>query len=329
MKLYRFKIKLYSPFLTSLLDSYTLFGALCWNYRLLYGEKALLSFLKRFEESPPFLLSSPLLNLEEETFFPIPQMPDDFDEPSNEEEYKLQKKFKKLSWIPQEALLTFLTGKIKTKRQLKEYFEPKSDLYEKSEKVKLSHFNRVSNSINRITWTTFGGEVINVSAYYYPEFAFFLYMRDETFLKVEEVARLFEMSSLGGNKSTGYGKVKEVSYTEDKELAQFLSPQDHENLTIYLLSPSFPDEAFDYEKSFFQVKIYCGKIDNFYERLTFPILKKRALYLTSGSQIKVHQKKEFYGALLPLLDAPSLLDSSKKIKVYQYGLAFPLYVGKS
>jgi len=330
MKLYRLKVKLFPPLVTTHIESYTLFGAFCWNYKLLFGENALLNLLERFKKNPPFLFSSSFPCLNDTVYFPVPQMPDEFEIPADEDSYKEQKKFKKMQYISKELLIDFLNGKYSSKKVLKELMEKKGLSPDDVDKTNFKTVNIVRNTINRLTWTTAGGgEIINVTSYFYHQFIVYLLLLDESFIDVKKVAKLLEFGSLGGDKSVGYGKISQIDWEEEKELAEFLTPPERGALWTYLLSPSFPDKAFNYEESYFQVGIHTGMIDNFYERLTAPIVKKRVLYLKTGSVMKIKEKKDIYGGIYPVLQAPSLTNQNKLITIYQYGYAFPLYIRKT
>ncbi len=332
MRLYQLDFAPLSPF-TSQISSYTLFGAICWGYKLLFGENSLISLLDQFHQSPPFLISSVLLKDENTIYFPCPQMIDNFDEPKNELEYKFQKQLKKLGWIPKDALIEFLNGKITSKKDLGKYLRNRNYVIEEikdnkshiSIKLpKIEKINRVRNSINRLTWTTTGGELINTLCYHYPEFSIFLLVYDEKF-DIEIIKKIFELVSICGDKSVGYGRVKLKNIFENEEFNKYLQPGAKSEF-MYLLSPSFPDSAYEYESSLYNLRIFIGKVDNFYERLSAPILKKKVIYLEAGSVMKIRQAKNFYGNILPVIESYRYYDPSQVVKIYQYGYAFPLYI---
>lgn len=323
MELYRLLFKPEACFSTKI-ESYTLFGAFCWGYKKLFGEEALLEILEKFKTDPPFLISSPVIFYNGFCYFPTPQMKDDFDEPKKEEDYKKQKKLKKLEWIPKNVLLDYLEGKIKSKKELLEKFFKDEKELEKTKKL-IFLTNTLHNSINRLTWTTTGGTLYNVTSYYYHQFGTYILLRNKNF-DIEILSKIFELVPLGGNKSIGWGRVKPIKnqIERDNELERYIFP--NESNKFYSLSPSFIDAIYKLEESFYQISIFSGKIENFYERLTLPILKKRVIYLDSGAQIVVKKLKNIYGSLMGVLDAPSLIDKNTKYTIYQYGYAFPLYV---
>lgn len=316
MKLYEFTFKGLSYF-TSEIKSYTIFGALCWGYRNFFGEKKLLDLLERFNSNPPFLISSCILKKGDIRYFPCPQVEEVFPEPKGIEEYKKLKEIKKkLNYIPEEIFIEFLEGKLKTKWELGQKIE-------KYEGINIHRTIKVHNSINRLTWTTVGGQLYNVSSYFYPEFSFFVCLFDENLL--DEIEAIFKYIYFGGNKSTGYGRVKLIKVDRVEKFEKYLSMATKK---FYTLSFTFPDSSFDYDNSYYQIEIFGGKVENFYDRLVAPILKRKVLYFQPGSilTIKDNSQKRFYGNLISVLSSRSLIDPSKEVKIYQYGYAFPFYI---
>ena len=316
MKLYEFTFRGLSYF-TSEIKSYTIFGALCWGYKNFFGEKKLLDLLERFSSNPPFLISSCIFKKGEIRYFPCPQIEEVFPEPKAMEEYKKQKDIKKkLNYIPEDLFVELLEGKIRTKWELAQKIE-------KYEGIKVHRTIKVHNSINRLTWTTVGGQFYNVSSWFYPEFSFFICLYDESML--DEIKAIFEYISFGGNKSTGYGRVKLIKVDRVEKFEKYLNQFSQK---FYTLSSTFPDSSFDYDNSYYQIEIFCGKVENFYDRLAAPILKRKVLYFQPGSilSIKESSQKKFYGNLIKVLSSRSLIDPSKEVKIYQYGYALPFYI---
>jgi CRISPR-associated protein Csm4 len=316
LKLYEFTFKGLSYF-TSEIKSYTIFGALCWGYRNFFGEKKLLDLLERFNSDPPFLISSCIFKKGDIRYFPCPQVEEFFPEPKGIEEYKKLKEIKKkLNFIPEEIFIEFLEGNLITKWELGQKIE-------KYEGIKIHRTIKVHNSINRLTWTTIGGQLYNVPSFFYPEFSLFVCLFDENLL--DEIKAVFKYIYFGGNKSTGYGRVKLIKVDRVEKLEKYLSMPTKK---FYTLSSTFPDPSFDYDNSYYQIEIFCGKVENFYDRLAAQILKRKVLYFQPGSilSIKESSQKKFFGNLIKVLSSRSLIDPSKKVKIYQYGYAFPFYI---
>ena len=319
MKLYEFTFKGLSYF-TSEIKSYTIFGALCWGYRNLFGEKKLLDLLESFNSNPPFLISSCIFKKGNIRYFPCPQIEDAFPEPKDIVEYKKQKEIKKkLNYIHEDIFIEFLEGKIKTKWKLGQKIEECKDFVT----ISINRTIKLHNSINRLTWTTIGGQLFNVSSWFYPEFSFFICIFDENL--IDEIKAIFKYISFGGNKSIGYGKVKLIKVERVEKFEKYLNQSTQK---FYTLSSTFPDSSFDYDNSYYQIEIFSGKVENFYDRLVASILKRKVLYLQPGSilAIKNGSSKNFYGNLINVLSSRSLVNPTKEVNIYQYGYAFPFYI---
>jgi len=308
--LFKVKVTPLSLF-TSPIESYTIFSAICWGYRILFGEKKFVEFLEKFKEKPLFTISSPLPYLQNKLYFPMPEVEDGFEEPEDEEEYKLHKSIKKLKWIPETIFYEFLKGNINKKSDLLEIFKEFKDGISFPKSINLLHAK-----INRLTWTTGEGGLYNESAYFYDNFIFFIYFNEENF--IEPIKYILRFVPFGGNKSIGFGR-KILEFKEEKGiLTDFLIPSSSSKKFI-TLSPTFYDVSFNLKESFYQLLLFAGKVENFYGRITKPILKRKAIYLKTGSVLKVKSIKNFYGEL------KSVLEHQDKT-IYQYGFAFPLYI---
>jgi CRISPR-associated protein Csm4 len=75
--LLRFSFRPLSPF-KHFPESFTLFGAICWGVRVLYGEDELEKMLEAFLNEPPFIISSPLFEKNGKLLFPKPILKDDW-----------------------------------------------------------------------------------------------------------------------------------------------------------------------------------------------------------------------------------------------------------
>lgn len=290
-------------------ESFSIFGAICWGIRILYGKDFLQDMLTKFREKPPFLLSSPVLKYKDNLLFPKPQLPGGWGDFETSQEYKERKSFKKLSYVSKESLLKILEGNIKTEKELWESVK-NEDL--KGEFIKT--INTLHAQINRITWTTGGEALYNEEATFIAvPFSVFIYFYDTNY--IEPVQAALRFTQLGGNKSTGMGYY-EVSFQEDSFLEKYVENKSRSFIT---LSPVFPSEHFILEESYYDVFPLLSAVDGFYETPAGNFWKKRVLYINKGSLIKTKQEKDFHGGIKEVCKLPDKT-------VYQYGYAFPLYV---
>ncbi len=294
---------------------------------MLKGEKALQDLLEAFKAcEPPFLISSPVLEKNDILFYPMPQMQDNFQDPLTEdptklkEFYSLQKEVKKLKYLPEEIFMKFLEGKLCFKRQLLEEDTVGKAINEFLKEVKsVSISLEVSphNFINRISWSTSsGGRLYNLAQFWYPTFSVFLKIYNRDLLDVELFKGIFELISLGGKKSWGFGRVKVLEIKEAPSYIKKHFEGNFESHKIVTLSPTSMDKSFNLDGSFYELKILLGRVENYFGRLTKPILKRRIAVFMPGSLLVLKEgKKKFYGGLKPGVE-----------KIFYYAYAFPLYI---
>lgn len=322
-------------FFTSPVSSYTLFGALCWRYLLLFGEKKLQDFLSSYEERPPLLISSPIFYLKGEFYFPLPILPSEyFSEDKRreiekkrvkEEGQSLRKKIKVIRYIPLVLLKKVLSGEIKTMTTLVEHIK---DFLPSLQVVEPQRGILVRNRLNRLTNTTAGGELFNLPCLLYPSFVVLFLLFENCPLTPELLLTLFSRVSLGGKKSSGLGKVK-VSLLEDRsflgEITSFLSSPSKK---FYTLSPVFYDKSFDLANSYYHLFTFTGIIDNYYFSPLPTIIKKRVVYFSPGSIFTLVQDQTQTAVDSIIFGKLKIVnkDPTKNINIYQYGYAFPLFI---
>ncbi|MCS7308042.1 MAG: type III-A CRISPR-associated RAMP protein Csm4 [Aquificaceae bacterium] len=285
------------------LYSFTIFGAICWSVKYLYGQETLERLLEDFKESPPFLLSDPLPVVNEKLYFPKPLLPEGERESQSIQDYKRNKKLKKLKFVSEEVFKDVLKGNIRSVDQLQEEDQPQ-----------IKRSIQLHASINRLTWTTAGGEFFSEFTYYYTPFVVLIRVFKDEYEKLLKATLFF--TRFGANRSVGMGSF-EVKFEELKEhwLLEYTEPNTDR---VFLLSGSFYDINYDLQESYYEVKTVRSCVDNYYQRLTVNIWKKRLPYITAGAQLKVKEKRRFYGGL-----KVALKEGSKE--VYQYGYGFPLF----
>ncbi|WP_297887982.1 type III-A CRISPR-associated RAMP protein Csm4 [Sulfurihydrogenibium sp.] len=305
MNIYRVEVK----FLSSLRDSissYTIFGGICWAYRLLYSEDSLLKFLNRYIENPSFIVSSILPKKEGKNFFPKPLLLSERSKVLDD-----YKKLKKLNFISEENFKKVLDGKIKTEQdlvdELKNQKEP-VDLYTKTLQPK--------TKIDRIFSSTEGdGELFYQEHYYYTDSFFYILFYNES-LKNEVFSslKLLQDCGIGGDRTSGGGKVLFSDPVSDDSLKKYIENKTDRFIT---LSPFIVDTDIFYEDSFYEYYTFTGAVDNNYDFKLTNIWKDKLIYLKEGSNLKVKSRKDVYGEIRKI-------DLVKT--VYQYGLAFPVYI---
>ncbi|HIQ48608.1 MAG TPA: type III-A CRISPR-associated RAMP protein Csm4 [Aquifex aeolicus] len=309
-KVVRFTFRALSP-ATLFPESYTIFGAICWGIKILFGEKDLKEILERFKESPLFILSSPLFITERGLLFPKPTLDGGWLESKNPEDYSLRKKLKGVNFVNEEIFKAILDGEIRTEYELSKRISESEKIENPYEKL-----NTVHATINRITWTTTEGNLYNETAFYvsYP-FSVLMVFFDEDL--IDKVHASLKFTQIGGNRSTGMGVYKVELEEYNGWLNDYINGK--KGNRFISLSPHFYDGTYRLEESFFNTFPYMGVVDNYYEAVIPHIWKKRVLYIDKGSNIKVERNKDFYGAFKNL----SRIEDKP---IYQYGYAFPIFV---
>ena len=312
MKLYKVDITPLSLF-KDVPSSYTLFGAISWGYRILYGEEKLKNLLQNFEKNnPEFLISSIFPRIGNTYYFPKPNLKAKRVDDSNFD----YKKLRKVSYIEFDILKKVLENEIKNEFQLHEELTKKQI----KEKVSLTAKDAIPHaSIDRLYNTTEGA-----GNFYFEEIVtlkegYFLIAFNNEDVKKEVVAvfRFLQDIGFGGNRSIGYGKVIFGEPEPFKEIEKYFY---NKTDRFILLSPIIPEkETYEFRNSFYDYFTFRGAVDNNYDFKDVDIWKEKVIYLKEGSILKVKNPKNFYGQLY-------LSKSINGKKIYQYGLAFPLYI---
>ncbi len=311
--------------------AYTLFGAICWTYKLT-GEN-LEDFLKGFlERKPPFLISSPFPIAEGKCgyslVFPKPTLviskefrrEDDVCTKIN------QKPLKKAKYVSFGVFKEIVEGKITQEKDLvnlKKYEETEGVIVHTNDKASFEDREDLSvrNILNRVTMRS---ENLFTEKYYiFSDRWFLIKYYDESYEPIiEECFKLIEDTGLGANKNLGWGSVKieplegfekEVEYLEEK-----VKPSDR----FISLSPVIPrKDSIDLEESTYEYEIYKSPVDT-----TFGgpfIWKRKVLYLKEGAFLTKKENQVWVGQVKYV----GAKYESIEVKAYQYGYEFPIAVG--
>ena len=331
----------------SLPSSDTLFGAICWGIKRLYGEEKLLETLKEFSSSKPgFILSSSFPLIQDKyggfvCFYPKPLnaglSADDIEELAKssaiEKDFKKAmkeiirkyKKFKKVEYLSEplfhnaikgmtekQLFADYVSGIIKSVGPMllqdSEYM-PNSMSYKSSTVQK--------NSINRFTMST--GE--EGQTFYQQEIytsntsnLHFLIMTDSISLLLP-VFKYLEDKGIGGNRSTGKGRFK-IEVMGEKSLPNIDSARTFISLSRYI--PQAGEIEIESNWKFYEIFPYRSKVESDGEFKGEDVWKSRVMYLKEGSCLEAKDKKEFYGRIPVVKEIGSH-------KIYQNGLTLPVF----
>jgi len=326
----------------------TLFGALCWGYRLLFSEVSLKDRLDEFEEAfnsekevvPPFLLSSCFLFIQGQKeqkrvhYLPRPfgRRMEVVDESLRGLEGTLKgvrilKGLKRKINLSEEEFDAVIQGRKSDADFIKEI---RKEL-ERRDKLSFGKVEQGSpadilesphNAINRLS-----GAVQEGRFFYHQELVikpgngifFCLKCRDEDLLKdLKQVLYFLGDRGIGGESSMGKGQFK----PEFKEGLPFTEPSEPANYAV-TLSLTYPDAYIRsaLKESYYELEKRQGKVESMYARAPH-IWKDSILMLREGSTIPIQNaKRKWLGANPVVREGVSDL-SGHTFNVRQYGLAF-------
>ena len=308
-----YKIKYLSPH--TQIKSYTLFGSFCWGYRLLKGKSALESFLKDFLEEPKFLISSSFPMAESKLLFPKPIFT-----LTNEKSIpvidKLKRKpYQKANYITQSVFEDVLKGITKTQNDFMKNYKVKYGIVHKLDEdvegIKIKDLVFAHNEIDRINNNSknlyFEAGILSDKEYFLVKFL------DKSFINdFKIVLNVIEDTGLGGNKNTGWGKVKITLLEKD---FSFLM-KEKSNMFI-TLSPIIPTENILLNKSLYNFSTFKSFTEGSFSQGN---VKDKVIYLEEGSLIKIKNNKGVAGTIKTFN-----IDEDFN-NVFQYGLEFPIYL---
>lgn len=314
------------------LHSDTLFGAICWGIRTLYGEAKLLSVLDEFKCTPPFLLSSAYpwkeIRGKKTGYLPKPLLPPLsttalkalVDNPKPKETYHTDKKnlmdvataykkFKKLKWLPLPMFKKVLRGASE-----QELFRDYPDKLFTVPRFTDSGVSQ-KNSIDRLAQSTAGaGET-----FFTPDIAFrekhglfFLLKTADIDDYLRPVLMFLQDSGIGPNAKTGKNWFS-VEIEETPLLGETAGD------SFITLSRYVGGEPLDTDASCYQLASVRSKVESRLEFAGEDVWKDRVTYFIPGSLLKPLERKEHYGGLVPAKEVAGKT-------IYQYGYAYPVWI---
>ncbi|MFW5890865.1 MAG: type III-A CRISPR-associated RAMP protein Csm4 [bacterium] len=310
-------------------DSQTLFGAFCWAYLDLYGEKSLEELLDNyFAHDDKFVVSSAFPN----GFLPAPLFQwyktEDIDKLStNRTKFEVMsklKKFKKVKYVTENLFDMLLMGDISVDVIVKDIIFQRNQysicgnvlgLDYEDLSLSISSQNSFKNSINRLSNTTGDGG----NLYYFNTVnlnrgsKLFFFMSTDNIDKYLPVFNLLSHGAIGGDRSSGNNNFQ-------VELDDEFDPpvKDDRNWRV-LLSKYIPkniDKEIDKEKSLCKIDTVHSKVEN----RMFKVYDKEIIDIFSAVQEgSIIYKKE---SLLGHLKIRNQASKKFEHNVYYNGIAF-------
>jgi CRISPR-associated protein Csm4 len=304
-----YRIVYLSP--TSIIRSFTLFGAICWNYKLIYGKEKLEDLLNEFIHNPPFFISSAFPYIKDQFLFPKPILP--LKGEKIDFETKIQRKaFKKAQFVTFSIFKEILEGNIKYEEDFSR-FNIKSGIIQEKElelKLEITRHTQVRNLISRNNHSSLNLYFIESDYKLYDEY-FLIYFLNNNFIKeINNIFKLIEENGIGGKKSIGWGKVQ-IQEIENEFISEIEKKINFKNKCFVTLSPIIPSQNIISNNSYYEIETIKSYTDSTFEK---KFLKNKVLYLKEGSLI-VKSEDKLTGLLKNVGN-----------NIYQYGLEFPLEV---
>lgn len=349
MKTYTVKLLPVSAF-QSFPSSDTLFGAICWGIKRLYGNNKLQEILKQLDaDTPVFVLSSVFPLLENGNvsihFYPKSITPglktadiEDIARNIEGNDYKCAmvdvitkyKKYKKAEYIAESLFLDIINGlgeRSLFERYLKEGInligsmlmksEEYNSMWKDSNQSAFMMSTVQKNSIDRLTMTTGEEGQTFYQSEIYASNIFHLHFLVKTgdieFLK--PVFKYLEDKGIGGNRSTGKGRFK-IEINGEK-----IFPDVHKMRTFIALSrfiPSNKEINWDSNNNYYEIFPYRSKVESEGEFKGEDVWKDKVMYVKEGSVLDAKTLKPFYG------QCPVVKEIEGQ-KIRQNGLAFPVF----
>ena len=309
-------LKPLSPFTTPFPSSDTLFGAICWGTRHLYGKGVLENLLQSFKNcEPPFLISSVFPREGENYYLPVPRIVlfkdvkiEDF-----KEMWEIKRK-KKMQWLSTDGMNSF----IKKEEGLEEI------LSKEEEKRFVGSYQKPGNAINRLSSATEGNLFFRTVYRHTPKTGLYFLLKakdKETERMVIGAVRFLQQRGLGGSTSTGLGQfeLEEEGAVEFDKIEEVKNPGSFVTLSLYCPTAE--------EWSFYKRKK---------EMVSYEIVKRSGVIEASFIKLRNPWKATVYmfkeGSLFPTIEGrkvygwnPVVLQE-EGIQVQHYGHSFSLGV---
>lgn len=316
----------------------TLFGALCWGYKLLFGNDRLEDLLRQFlAKNPPFLISSMFYYVQgedgKEHVFPKPfGLP--FDPGRADlsfDELRALKTLKKIRFVNERQFSEILAGKEVDRHVFADIVQQfQGQKTPEPQGVSLHPFQTPHSAINRLT-----GAVEGSRFYYTGEFALaarpgmqaglFCCVKSapELLPDLKTVFAFLADKGIGGKASVGKGHFQRIEFGDEDTLPYQEPEEDCDH--VLTLSLTFPDAHISsvLDRSWYEPEKRQGKMESMYTALgpRAHIWKDHLLMLKEGSVFPKNDQTCYGENPIARKD-----DGNLGFDVQHYGFAFPVKI---
>jgi CRISPR-associated protein Csm4 len=345
MNTYRIVLKPKSE-ITAFPSSDTLFGAICWGIRILYGEGRFKDVLGGFSSSnPPFVLSSSFpLSASGVMFFPKPKLnrlnPEKVRALAKERCKDNQKKkalfdimseykrFAKISYLSENLFNSILKKKADEESIFKDFLNGtivtesglmmKKEEHDFGEKKFSQDKVRVRTKIDRLSGSTAGeGEMFHSETKTLGAgFSLFCLLKTDDINLLHPLVgedKFLSDHGIGGDRTVGLNHF-DLSY---KEFDVKLNGQGKKFVTLSRYIPRSAEINKNGDMAY-DILSWVSRVDNSYDFGGERFVKDRVFYMKEGSIFEANEKEEFYGRLMEVCE---INDN----RIYQNGLSFPVF----
>ena len=303
MKLWEIRLRIESPFISPW-QSDIIFGHLAWAFRDLYGEEALLYWLKKFVEAPPFVISNGFIT----GTFPKPLLPPMFKSVKSKNELireiKIGKRMKNIRLIHSNDFIQVIRGEgVNITKPI-------------DEGVKKSI--RTHNVIDRDTGRSLEENgLYELENSYIPKdnlLSIFIRVRDKKSLdEFQSLLNLVSLQGYGNKKTAGFGQFAIYEILERGDLDQCMDKAD----AVVWLSHGIPAPA-DPVTGWYKLETKYGKLGGNVTSIG-NIFKKPLTRIIPGSVFKTPSPKPYYGLMMK-----NVYPFNENVLQYGYALAIPI-----
>lgn len=311
----------------------TLFGALCWGYRLLYGKDKLVDMLQHFARNEdlsnqpkvPFLLSScfvyTIKDGKKTHYLPKPFGPPLDTDRIQDLNVQALKKLRKKRWITTDDFTALISGQ---KKEFDFYLDIVADMAKPPEKEITELFQKEiavqmpHNTLNRLTGTVEGPEFFYGEEYFPLKGVYCcVKVQSQYQTEIQAVFHFLADKGIGGDVSIGkgHGKIDTINTSlpfQDKE------PNESESTHVVTLSLTHPDASLKtyLKQCWYELETRQGRIDSMFIKPEH-VWKDYAIMLKEGSVFPKNGQM-YYG------QNPKVRknDDNLGFDVQQYGYAF-------
>lgn len=308
MNVYKVNLTPYGS-MTSIPDSQTLFGSICWAIRDLYGEKELENLLDNFESSKNrFVISSAFID----GIFKAPMIIWATLEELIEIGKRVgvqgsalsrrSKSLKKIEYFTERVFREYLSGKLDRLKVAESiitgegpYVYKDGVLHYKDEDIKkygLYEEHTRRNMINRFTGTTTeGGELYYYNRIFLQKGAkLYFLIKTEEIEYFKPVFKIMSDMGIGGDKSVGANNFK-VEFAGEFNCEKTIK----DNVLLSKYIPNY--EEVDWENSLFKIDVGAYRVESRDEFFGEDVFKDEIIYISEGSTIVFKDNKDIYGKM--------------------------------